>query len=266
MANDKFERIEKKFWMSAEQYRELEKVLMEHMEVDKYGQSTIRNLYCDTDDYALIRRSIERPKFKEKLRIRSYKGFESDAKVFVEIKRKVTGVGYKRRIEIPFEKAKQLLDGKEIDCENQQIEKELHEFIRRYHPKPKVYLTYDRVAMTCKDDPALRITIDRNIRYKVCNQDGTFDLDTDQVMDDNSRVLMEIKAPGCIPLWLTSAMSRLKIYHTQFSKIGTCFTKFIAPELKFGGKPGMATQYQPERAEKTVSRLAHTTLALANNH
>ena len=234
MTNDKFERIEKKFWMIEHQYRQLEKTLSEHMEPDQYGKSLIRNIYCDTDDYALTRRSIERPLFKEKLRIRSYSGFEQDSKVFVEIKRKVKEVGYKRRIEVPFSQAMLLLSGQETDCGNPQIEKEIYEFIRRYRPKPKVYLTYERVAMTGKNDPDLRITFDRNIKYREYEDGFDFTKDGACAIDEKSKVLMEVKAHGGMPPWLINELSRLQIYHCSFSKIGTCFTLHIAPELKFG--------------------------------
>jgi len=234
MANEKFERTEKKFWMNTWQYEQIKPVLSEHMEMDKFGHSKIRNIYCDSDDYVLIRKSLEHPKFKEKLRIRSYSGFESDAPVFVEIKRKVLGIGYKRRIEVPFEQAKQLLSGKRIDAGNTQIEHELEEFIKRCNPKPKVYLTYERTAMTGKDDAALRITLDRDLRYRLYNEKLDFRKEGIPVMEDESMVLMEVKAPGCMPGWLIDILSELRIYQTSFSKIGTCFTKYIAPDLNIG--------------------------------
>ena len=246
MGDSTFERIEKKFWMNAQQFRQMEPVLLEHMKVDQYGRTTIHNVYCDTDDYYLIRRSIEGPDFKEKLRIRSYSGFSEDANVFVEIKRKLNGVGYKRRIEIPLSRLDDLMNGKNIDCANPQIEKELHEFVNRYHPNPKVYITYERIAMFEKgqnghtdhmahmEDQGLRITLDRNIRCRVFTERADLNRETFPAIDDDSMVLMEVKAPGFMPEWLVNEMSRLKIYHSSFSKVGTCFTKFIAPHLTAG--------------------------------
>ncbi|MCF0229521.1 MAG: polyphosphate polymerase domain-containing protein [Parasporobacterium sp.] len=232
MAVDKFERIEKKFWMTSGQFEMLEKVLEKHMTVDQYGLSTIRNIYCDTDDYYLIRKSIERPNFKEKLRIRSYSVFKDDTEVYVEIKRKLNDIGYKRRIRIPYGDAVRLLEGRDISTGNMQIRAELAEFIRRYKPVQKVYLTYDRVAMFGKDEPSLRITMDRNIRCSLYHDGMDFSTTGRTVRSDNSDVLMEIKANGRLPEWLTAAMSDLKIYQAPFSKIGTAFTEIIAPELK----------------------------------
>ena len=233
MAGNKFERIEKKFWMTEKQFNAIMPVILEHMTVDEYGLSKICNIYCDSDDYALIRRSIEAPPFKEKLRIRSYGEFEADKKVYVEIKRKVNGIGYKRRIHVPFRKALELLEGNEIMADNQQIEGELHEFVRRYRPKPKVYLSYERFAMYGKEDPELRMTVDQKIRYAMYSEDMDFFKEGTPIIKDESMALLEIKSSGAVPLWLTEQLSRLAIYQASFSKIGTCFTNFIAPQLKF---------------------------------
>lgn len=228
-ANFKFERIEKKFWMTAEQYRSILPLLNARFEPDRFGLSTICNIYYDTPDYALIRRSIERPPFKEKLRVRSYGIPAEEDMVFVEIKRKLNGIGYKRRITVPFSEAKRLLRGESIQCDNPQIEAELLAFVERYHPQPMVYLTYQRHAMTDKDDPQFRVTIDRNLRYRLSGVENPSEEGMLPIMADESCVLMEIKALGAIPQWLIGEMSRLKICQAPFSKVGTCYTRHIAP-------------------------------------
>ena len=227
--NYKFERIEKKFWMTAEQYRTLLPVLEAHLQHDRFGVSTICSIYYDTPDYTLIRRSIERPLFKEKLRLRSYGIPGNDDMVFAEIKRKLNGIGYKRRILVPFGEAKKLLRGEPIRCDNPQIESELLAFIERYHPQPMVYLTYQRYAMTAKDDSEFRVTIDRNLQYRMSEAEYPSEDGMSPIMEDESLVLMEIKALGAIPQWLTDEMSKLKIRQAPFSKVGTCYTRHIAP-------------------------------------
>ncbi len=227
--NYRFERIEKKFRMTAEQYRMLLPVLEAQLQHDDFGTSTICSIYYDTPDYTLIRRSIERPLFKEKLRLRSYGIPGNDDMVFVEIKRKLNGIGYKRRISVPFGEAKKLLRGEAIGCGDPQIGSELLAFIDRYHPQPAVYLTYRRYAMTAKDDPEFRVTIDRDLKYRISEVEYPSEEGMMPVMEDGSLVLMEIKALGAIPLWLTDEMSRLKIFQAPFSKIGTCYTRHIAP-------------------------------------
>ena len=83
-----FKRYELKYMLTYEQKEKVLLAMSPHMELDKYGRTTIRNIYFDTDDYRLIRRSIEKPAYKEKLRIRSYAQATEDSTVFVELKKK----------------------------------------------------------------------------------------------------------------------------------------------------------------------------------
>ena len=228
-ADAKFERVEKKFWLTAGQYRELLPTLDAHMRETRYGTSAVCNIYYDTLDYALIRRSVERPLFKEKLRLRSYGFPKEDSTVYVEIKRKLNGIGYKRRVSLPFGEAKRLLRGEPVPCGDPQIEGEILAFVRRYRPKPMVCLTYRRTAMTDRDDPEFRVTFDRELRYRLRDPEHPDGDGMQPIMEDDSMILMEIKALGAIPRWLTDEMSRLRIYQAPFSKIGACYTLHIAP-------------------------------------
>ena len=93
-----FERYEKKYCLTLSQQRFLLERMTPYMKKDAYGEYTICNIYYDTDDYRLIRASLEKPVYKEKLRVRSYGVPQEDGKVFVELKKKFDGVVYKRRI------------------------------------------------------------------------------------------------------------------------------------------------------------------------
>ncbi|MCF0142533.1 MAG: polyphosphate polymerase domain-containing protein [Parasporobacterium sp.] len=228
----KFERIEKKFWMRKEQYEALLPLFDERFEKDSYGEALICSIYYDTPDFYLIRRSIERPFFKEKIRIRSYGLPEDGTPVFLEIKRKLDGIGYKRRMRLSFKDAKALLKGQNIGSDNPQIEKEILELVKRYNPVPAVFLSYKRYAMTGKENPDLRITIDRDLMFRRERVEDPDDTGLSPIMDDETLVLMEIKAVGSIPLWMTEELSRLHIYQAPFSKIGTCYVKHIAGENK----------------------------------
>ena len=97
MAQEVFARIEKKFLLRPEQYKALRAVFDEKMAQDAYGRHTILNIYLDTPDYELTRESIEKPIYKEKVRLRAYGMPKEDDKVFLEIKKKYKGVVYKRR-------------------------------------------------------------------------------------------------------------------------------------------------------------------------
>ena len=67
-----FKRYELKYLLSEEQKGRILAAMAPYMEPDAYGRSAVRSLYFDTDNYRLARRSIEKPAYKEKLRIRSY--------------------------------------------------------------------------------------------------------------------------------------------------------------------------------------------------
>lgn len=93
-----FQRYEKKYFLTPEQQTRLLPALQQHMQADAYGQYTLCNTYYDTADWRLIRASLEKPVYKEKLRVRSYGVPEKDGRVFIEIKKKFDGIVYKRRI------------------------------------------------------------------------------------------------------------------------------------------------------------------------
>ena len=93
-----FKRYELKYMLTRAQKEKILQAMAPYMALDRYGKNTVRNIYFDTNDYRLIRRSIEKPAYKEKLRIRSYAQAEKDSTVFVELKKKYQGVVYKRRL------------------------------------------------------------------------------------------------------------------------------------------------------------------------
>ena len=141
-----FKRYEIKFLISKSQVEELKYIMFEYMKADKYGKSTICNLYFDTPDFLLIRRSIEKPLYKEKLRLRSYGSATEEKKVFPELKKKYKGIVYKRRLEMSEKQAMACLTGKEI-FPNTQIGKEIAYCFERYQGlAPRVFLSYEREA------------------------------------------------------------------------------------------------------------------------
>ena len=93
-----FKRYELKYMITHAQKQRLLAEMEPYMALDKYGRTVIRNIYFDTGDFRLIRRSIEKPPYKEKLRIRSYRQATPDREVFAERKNKYDSVVYKRRM------------------------------------------------------------------------------------------------------------------------------------------------------------------------
>ena len=97
-----FERYEYKYLMSESQQQAVLEAMEAHMQEDVYGHSSIRNLYLDTPHFRLIRRSLEKPVYKEKIRVRSYGRAGLADEVFVELKKKYRSVVYKRRLAMPL--------------------------------------------------------------------------------------------------------------------------------------------------------------------
>lgn len=234
MAIEVFNRVESKYFLDPDTYKDFKIAIEPYMEYDKYciddKHYSINNIYYDTDTNELIRRSIEKPIYKEKLRMRSYGVPELDTKVFLEIKKKYRGVVNKRRTKIKLSQAYDFIDTLNIPTEgdylNGQVLKELRYFIDFYKPVPKLFLKYDRRALFCKDDPNLRITFDKNIttrRYDLKLEMG----DYGEKLLTNDKILMEIKTVDSLPLWLTKILADMEIKKISFSKYGTEYKNFI---------------------------------------
>ena len=98
MTQEIFKRYEKKYMLTQKQHDALIPVLERRMKADHYGEHTISNIYFDTRDYELVRKSIEKPEYKEKLRLRAYGKVTDNGVVYAELKKKFDGGVYKRRI------------------------------------------------------------------------------------------------------------------------------------------------------------------------
>ena len=231
-----FKRYELKYMLTLEQKKRVLGAIQSYINLDQYGKTTIRNIYFDTDDYRLIRHSIEKPTvYKEKLRIRSYRRVSKDESVFVELKKKYKSVVYKRRLAMPELDAIEWIGGTSgIDHHETQISREIDYFIRFYGAmKPKVLLSYDREAYYAKDESDFRITFDENI---LCREDN-ISLDSEiygSPLLEANMVLMEIKTSGGIPIWMTEVLTRERIFKTPFSKYGTAYKNIIFPKHKGG--------------------------------
>ncbi|MBU3803474.1 MAG: polyphosphate polymerase domain-containing protein [Candidatus Cellulosilyticum pullistercoris] len=226
-----FERVEKKYLLTREKYNLLLEAMEPYMSIDSYGKHTIGNVYYDTDTYELISRSIEKPKYKEKFRVRSYGIPKEEDKVFLEIKKKYKGIVYKRRVSMTLKEAEDYLEKGIRPKKEGQILKEIDYFLSFYKPTPKVYLAYDRMAYFGKENKDIRITFDHNIRSRQCNM-NLAEGDYGTPILDEYHYLMEIKVPGAMPLWLSKILSDLEIYPTSFSKYGNVYKQFILPNRR----------------------------------
>lgn len=219
-----FQRIEKKYILTKEQYPVFLERIAPYMTLDQYGYHTICNIYYDTAADELVRRSMEKPRYKEKLRLRSYGTVTADQEAFIEIKKKYEKVVYKRRIALPYKEAVRYLNHGIHPENNSQIMKEIDYFLKFYHPEPKLYLAYDREAFFGNEDPQFRLTIDHNIRGREDELDLTAG-DHGDLYFDNDEKILEIKVAQAFPMWITKILADLEIYPTSFSKYGSIFAK-----------------------------------------
>ena len=219
-----FKRVERKYILDEHQYTELRKRLEGYMTVDKYGETKICNIYYDTPEHLLVRRSLEKPIYKEKLRVRSYGVPKAGATVFVEVKKKYKGIVYKRRASMKLEQVDEFVSGKPVGCKDKQIENELLYFMKFYKGiGPAMYLSYDRIAMFGNEDPELRVTFDRNITFREEDlklESGSYGR---TILPEGVRV-MEIKIANAMPLWLAHMLDELRIYPASLSKYGSAYT------------------------------------------
>ena len=225
-----FKRYELKYLLTTEQKGILLAAMAPYMRLDQYGRTTIRNLYYDTSTYLLIRRSIDKPAYKEKLRIRSYSRASADSAVFAELKKKYDGVVYKRRLSLPNNEAMLWLSGEGRRNQHTQIADEIDYFLELYGPlQPTVFLSYEREAYYCKDGGDFRVTFDDTI---LCRQED-LSLESEiygTAILPEGMTLMEIKCSGGIPMWMTQVLSKEKIYKTSYSKYGTAYQRLIFPQ------------------------------------
>lgn len=232
-----FNREEIKFLIS----KEKKDIILESLEglfvPDDYGESTIYSLYLDTPDFLLARRSLEKPLYKEKLRLRSYGRANDNTLTFFEIKKKFRTTTTKRRISLPYpELIKLLEEGESYSPEgisttlNPQVLHEINYSMKRYHDlKPRVLMTYDRQAYYHKDDHDFRITFDRNIRFKTADISLNSAADGESILQDDYYI-MEVKILNAMPLWFARLLSENQIYKTSYSKYREAYTRITEQE------------------------------------
>lgn len=226
-----FKRKEIKYLLSSEERNALLPILEAHMEPDAFAHSSISNLYYDTPNFRMVRRSLEKPMYKEKLRLRSYGTPENTSTVFPEIKKKAMGIVYKRRISLPYQEAVSFLSGQQIastdmcDGTTQQILHELDWMLASYENlSPRVFLSYERDSYKGISDPSLRLTLDQDILFRTDRLDlreGAFG----KAILLPDQTLMEVKISNAAPLWLAQALSEIGIFPVSFSKYGRAYER-----------------------------------------
>lgn len=234
MAIEVFNRYESKYLMNTAKFNELYADLLDYMELDAYNKQhdfySISNIYYDTPTDTLIRASLAKPKYKEKLRLRAYGVPKETDRVYLEIKKKFTGLVNKRRTALRLDEAYAFVQTGDApvlqEYMNKQVLNEITYFLRLYDLAPKLYLSYDRKALFSKESRDLRITFDTNIRcrrYDLKLEQGDYG---EQLLEPD-QWLMEVKAENTVPLWLSRLLAKHGLYRTSFSKYGNEYKKLL---------------------------------------
>ena len=242
MGIEVFNRYENKFLLDTATFEKVVERIRYYTEPDAYLKDhdfyTISNVYYDTADDYLISKSLSKPVYKEKLRLRAYGVPDPDGKVYLEIKKKVKGLVNKRRTQLRLKEAYTFVETGEMPelkpYMNKQLLNEITYLLSVYKPVPKVYLAYDRRAYFSRENPDLRITFDTNIRTRRTDlrlEHG----DHGDILMDRDQWLMEIKAERALPMWLSRLLSEYKIFQTSYSKYGKEFENRITGSEKWKG-------------------------------
>lgn len=221
-----FRRVEKKYIITKEQYMFLKKAIDDKLIEDIHGKSMICNIYFDSEKFDLIRHSITKPVFKDKIRLRSYNIPSLDSMTYLEIKRKYDGVVSKRRIEMTLKDFYKYLNNDKNENTDNQVKNELNYYFKHYNLKPTVFLSYNRRAYYDKENNDFRITFDSNILardYDLKLEKGNFGT---YILEKN-KYIMEIKTLGAMPIWFVRLLDELKICPCGFSKYGEGYTQLI---------------------------------------
>lgn len=235
MAIEVFNRYENKYLMDNQMFYAIYNRLLDYMEPDEYNENdkfySISNIYFDTEHHSLVRNSLSKPKYREKLRIRAYGIPHNEANVYLELKKKVFGLVNKRRTALKLSEAYHFVKtGREPEFKegmNKQVIQEIKYFLQRYVLQPKVYIAYDRIALFCIRNRDLRITFDTNIRtrrYDLMLENG----DHGEDLLSSGQWLMEVKAERTIPVWLSRMLSEHRMFRTSFSKYGNEYKKSLS--------------------------------------
>lgn len=228
-----FQRNEIKYLISEAQYCALLQDISGQIKADEYGDYLVQNLYFDTRNWDIIRKSIEKPLYKEKMRLRCYGDLTEKRKLFLELKKKYRGVVYKRRVAFPEIKKVDMEIRDFIHQKASQVSRELAFHLYQNPVQEKMYLSHKRQAFVGIEDAKLRVTFDREIRYRVSDlafknpEQGTAILPP-------HIIVMEIKLVEGMPLWLTGALSKHEIFPRSFSKYGTCYMNYFQKQREAG--------------------------------
>ena len=221
-----FKRYEKKYLITVEQSIILQQIMSQYMVPDQHDEYLVQNLYYDTDRWDIVQTSINKPLYKEKMRLRCYGEAHHKSEFYLELKKKYKGIVYKRRITIPAQSLVNSSVHTVVSETQSQISRELDFYFRENEIAEKIYISYQRIAFVGKEAKELRVTFDADIRFRLGDLIFSNSTDGQHILSED-KMIMEIKTPVGMPLWMASALTENNIFPTAFSKFGICYTEHI---------------------------------------
>lgn len=238
MAIEVFNRQEIKYLLSDDDKNALLDIIGNYMDSDPFNKDgkpySICNIYLDTPSDELIIKSLEKPAFKEKIRLRSYGTAKLTDTVYLESKKKFDSVVNKRRTAFILQDAYDYFEKRIIPDfakQNKQVMKEIDYIMHFYDLAPRVFISYDRLAFFEKGNSDFRLTIDKNIQTRRTDLRLDIPASGNQLLPEG-KWLMEAKAFKAFPLWFVKFLSSRKIYSTSFSKYGAEYKNYIETKNK----------------------------------
>ena len=237
-----FERKETKYLLTPAQYGQFRICADAMLADDDYPSSTISSLYYDTPEHALINRSMEKPRYKEKLRIRCYGSPKMGEATYVELKKKFKGIVYKRRVAMSMPASYAFMEGmayeealerfpltdparqaEAFSRTSMQIANEIAFARDRYRDlRPSMMIVTNRFALRAVDGSDVRITFDVDPVWRDRELGFGYGFGGTPIHPDGS-VIMEVKCLGAYPLWLVQILSQCKAYPVASSKYGKAY-------------------------------------------
>ena len=229
-------RLEYKYIVPTHKMENLRELLLPFVEYDPYsnidesGEYTVKSIYLDSKKFKDYQDKCDGIYKRKKIRIRGYNSITHDSKMFLEIKKKIGTHIYKNRSHIRFSELKGFLENKSLDSiESKKDISDAEKFLYYYVKgslNPITLVTYEREAFFSKFDKSLRITFDKNIRYKKAeNCDILFSEHSDTIKSDF--FVLEIKFTKGFPDWLQKILQSLDLKRGSFSKYTTSVDEII---------------------------------------
>lgn len=239
--DQKFVRVESKFFIPQDEVRALESLLLTYLApVDgtkESGFTRVESHYFDTPELSFYTDSLKKPENRMKLRVRKYfDGGTVFAGSYIEIKKKDNGISKKKRFRIgPWEES-EILKGNllsitpRLETLNYDLRREklyarvnrVNSLLENQQPQYAMRVVYDRRAF---EGHNLRVTVDQNLKSdlifsflpvlrshssQILNSSyWSVGQDMRKSFNGNNFAVVEVKHPGSTPNWLNAGFKNI---------------------------------------------------------